>query len=119
MSMQEHVYEPCARTDGGINILKDGEVLWESPSTDTLYTPHDWENALLVCVTLSGNEKPAERALTPPDDLRKLAEEVTELSRSTHATRFPSGVYKYTDTEICEKILSALQTAYTSGKDSK
>lgn len=49
-------YEPCARTDGGINILRDGESWWESswahPSdlVNGVYSNKErWADALLIC----------------------------------------------------------------------
>lgn len=63
----KNIYEPCARIDGGINILKNGEVIWETPDLDT---GHDWDNpapnadvnspewkrAIIICELLTKND---------------------------------------------------------------
>ena len=64
-------YEPCARVDGGINILHRGEVIWESPALDNDYdfenpAPNmdiksdEWQDALLLCDALALLDKAGE-----------------------------------------------------------
>lgn len=61
-------HEPCARVDGGINILKNSDVIWESPAIDGNFdwgnpAPNldinspEWKSALLLCEVLNLIEK--------------------------------------------------------------
>ena len=57
---QTTLFEPCARADGGINILRNGEPIWESAFSDPddlvngKYANEDrWMNALLLCDALA------------------------------------------------------------------
>ena len=54
------LFEPSARADGGINILLNGEPIWESSFSDPddlvngKYVNEDrWMNALLLCDALA------------------------------------------------------------------
>jgi hypothetical protein len=56
------LYEPCARIDGGINILRNGVTVWESFWNGYLINgvfsdEARWKNALLLCDALALIEK--------------------------------------------------------------
>lgn len=68
MSEITNLYEPCARVDGGINILKNGEKIWESPDPHLGYNwdnpaPNptinsiEWQEALKFCDAITKYEK--------------------------------------------------------------
>lgn len=53
-------YEPCANVDGGINILKSGEKIWESAFSDLgdivngkYANESRWQEALRLCSALN------------------------------------------------------------------
>lgn len=61
---QTPLFEPCARADGGINILRRGEPIWESSFSDPddivngKYSNEEkWMDALLLCDALALIEK--------------------------------------------------------------